>query len=231
MLYCFLIHLWCRLICINNVGQLEFLTILIYRWRKRLNSDNPTCTSWKICNLSQFCTKYPISSPITFSQSISYQRSFVYSSLVALLHSYQTQRRYWRESRSNSKFLWHFLYCQCNLNSIFAHNFIKFSFFHASISINKFDIICPAETFLGLSISSDDDNLEEPGYNLVRADNPTNTERGGNCHLLWGCFKTPYHLTKKKKNFCIFFWSLKENAILEISLIWHFIVWDVLLNS
>ena len=28
-------------------------------------------------------------------------------------------------------------------------------------------------------IPSDDDNQELPGYNLVRADNPTNTKRGG----------------------------------------------------
>ena len=31
------------------------------------------------------------------------------------------------------------------------------------------------------SIPYHDDNLELPGYNLVRADNPTNTKRGGVC--------------------------------------------------
>ena len=30
-------------------------------------------------------------------------------------------------------------------------------------------------------MSSDDDNLEVTGYNLVCAENPTNTERGGAC--------------------------------------------------
>ena len=68
-----------------------------------------------------------------------------------------------------------------NLNSISAHNFIKLSLLRAYISINKTDIICLSETYLDSSIPSDDDNLELPGYNLVRADNPTNTKRGGVC--------------------------------------------------
>ena len=42
-------------------------------------------------------------------------------------------------------------------------------------------ILCLSETYLDSSIPSDDDNLELPGYNLVRADNPTNTKRGGVC--------------------------------------------------
>ena len=40
-------------------------------------------------------------------------------------------------------------------------------------------IICLSETYLDSSISSDNDNLKLPGYKLVRADNPTNTKRGG----------------------------------------------------
>ena len=71
--------------------------------------------------------------------------------------------------------------CHWNLNSIPAHNFIKLSLLRAYISINKTDIICLSETYLDSSIPSDDDNLELPGYNLVRADNPTNTKRGGVC--------------------------------------------------
>ena len=73
------------------------------------------------------------------------------------------------------------LICHWNLNSICAHNFIKLSLLRAYISINKIDIICLSETYLDSSIPSDDDNLELPGYNLVRADNPTNTNRGGVC--------------------------------------------------
>ena len=43
------------------------------------------------------------------------------------------------------------------------------------------DIICLSEIYLDSSIPSDDENLELPGYNLVRTDNPTNTNRGGVC--------------------------------------------------
>ena len=68
--------------------------------------------------------------------------------------------------------------CHGNVNSISAHNFIKLSLICANISINKNDIICLSETYVYSSISSDNDNLQLPGYNLVRADNPTNTKRG-----------------------------------------------------
>ena len=71
--------------------------------------------------------------------------------------------------------------CHWNLNSICGHNFIKLSLLRAYISISKIDIICLSETYLDSSIPTDDDNLELPGYNLVRADNPNNTKRGGVC--------------------------------------------------
>ena len=71
--------------------------------------------------------------------------------------------------------------CHWNSNSVCAHNFIKLSLLRTYIFINKIDIICLSETYLDSSIPSDDDNLELPGYNLVRTDNPTNTKRGGVC--------------------------------------------------
>ena len=55
------------------------------------------------------------------------------------------------------------------------------SLLRAYISINKTDIICLSETYLDSSIPSNDDNLELPGYNLVRAHYPANTKRGGAC--------------------------------------------------
>ena len=71
--------------------------------------------------------------------------------------------------------------CRWNLNSISGHKFIKLSFLRAYISTNKIDIKCLSETYLDSSISSENDNLELPGYNLVRANHPTNTKRGGVC--------------------------------------------------
>ena len=43
------------------------------------------------------------------------------------------------------------------------------------------DIICLSETYLDSTIQSDNDNLEIPGYHLVRSDYPSNNKRGGAC--------------------------------------------------
>ena len=74
-----------------------------------------------------------------------------------------------------------FSICHWNLNSISAHNFIKLSLLKPYIAIHKFDVVCLSETYLNTSISNDDDSLEVPGYNLFRADHPSNTKRGGVC--------------------------------------------------
>ena len=55
----------------------------------------------------------------------------------------------------------------------------KVSLLSAYISVHKFDIICLSETYLNSEILSDDENLEIPGYNLVREDRPS--KRGGVC--------------------------------------------------
>ena len=69
----------------------------------------------------------------------------------------------------------------CNLNSIFAHSYIKVSLLRAYISNHKFDVICFSETYLDSDISDDDDNIKIAGYNSIRADHPPNTKRGGVC--------------------------------------------------
>ena len=74
-----------------------------------------------------------------------------------------------------------FSICHWNLNSISAHNFIKLSPLHAYISVHNFDILCLSETYLDSTISSNDRNLIIPGYELYRADHPSNVKRGGIC--------------------------------------------------
>ena len=66
-----------------------------------------------------------------------------------------------------------------NLGSIF-------SLLSAYISVHKFDIICHSEIYLNSEILSDDENLEIPGYNLVREDHPSNSKRGG----VYGYYKS-----------------------------------------
>ena len=59
--------------------------------------------------------------------------------------------------------------------------FTKVYLLSAYISVHKFEIICPSETYLNSEISSDDENLEIDGYNLVRGDHLSNSKRGGVC--------------------------------------------------
>ena len=69
------------------------------------------------------------------------------------------------------------------LNLVFAkvspHNFIKVSLLTAYNSIYKFDIICSSETYLNSETFSNNENLNIPGYNLIRVDHLSNDKRGG----------------------------------------------------
>ena len=66
-----------------------------------------------------------------------------------------------------------------NLNSLAAHNFTKVALLKAYSSVQRFDIFCISETYLNSSITEDDDNLQIPGYDLIRSDHPSNSKRGG----------------------------------------------------
>ena len=59
--------------------------------------------------------------------------------------------------------------------------FTKVSLLLVYIFVHKFDIICFSETYLNSEIPSDNENLEIPGYNLVREDHPSNSKRAGVC--------------------------------------------------
>ena len=74
-----------------------------------------------------------------------------------------------------------FSICLWNLNSIFAHNYIKVSLLRAYISTNKFDAICISETYRDSDTSDDDDDLKIAGYNLIRADHLSNARQGDVC--------------------------------------------------
>ena len=81
-----------------------------------------------------------------------------------------------------------FSICHWNLNIITAHGHAKVSLLKAYITAHKIDIICLLETYLDSSIQSDNDNLEIPGYNLVRSDHPSNNKRGGACRYYKASF-------------------------------------------
>ena len=83
-----------------------------------------------------------------------------------------------------------FSICHWNLNSLTAHNYLKVSLLRAYVAIRKFDVICLSETYLHSSNLSDNDNFNLPGYNVVRADHPSNAKKGGVCI----CFKNALSL-------------------------------------
>ena len=72
-----------------------------------------------------------------------------------------------------------FSICHWHLNSISAHNYI--SLLRAYISTPKFDVICIFETYLDSDTTDYGDNVKIAGYNLIRADHPSNTKGGGVC--------------------------------------------------
>ena len=59
--------------------------------------------------------------------------------------------------------------------------FTKASLLSACIFVHKFEIICLSKTYRNFEIPSEDENLEIPGYNLVRENHPPNSKRGGVC--------------------------------------------------
>ena len=75
-----------------------------------------------------------------------------------------------------------FSICHWNLNSTSTHKFIKLSVLRVYISIHNFDILYLSESYIDSNIFSIDSNLIIPGYDLYRADHPSNVKRG------WICF-------------------------------------------
>ena len=74
--------------------------------------------------------------------------------------------------------------CHWNLISIPVHNFQKLEGY---ISSNKVYILCLSETFLNSDVSCDDNNLQLPGFDLIRAGHPSNTKIGGVCTYYRNC--------------------------------------------
>ena len=72
-------------------------------------------------------------------------------------------------------------FCYWNLNGLMAHNFIKVSLLQIHSVTNDYDILCFTETFLDSSVENDGDRISIPEYNLLHADHPSKTKRGGVC--------------------------------------------------
>ena len=71
--------------------------------------------------------------------------------------------------------------CHWNDNSLLAQNFSKVSQIAAYNSLYNHDFICISETYFDSSFLDGDRSFELNGYNLIRADHPSNAKRGGVC--------------------------------------------------
>ena len=58
---------------------------------------------------------------------------------------------------------------------------LKKSSIEAYNSIHDYDFICISETYLDSSVSLDDNDIAIEGYNIVRADHPSNHKKDGVC--------------------------------------------------
>ena len=75
----------------------------------------------------------------------------------------------------------HFLFVTEILTVLPHTTILKVSLLRAYISIHNFDVVCISETYLDSTTALDNENLEIAGYNLLRADHPSSSKRGGAC--------------------------------------------------
>ena len=81
-------------------------------------------------------------------------------------------------------------FCHWNLNGFTPHDSIKISLLQAYIIQINYDIICLSETFLNFSIQTNNDSISIDGYNLIRADHPTESKKRRDLYLLQRAYST-----------------------------------------
>ena len=120
-----------------------------------------------------------------------------------------------------------FTCCHWNVNSLTAHNMVKLSSIAAYNTIHKYDFICISETSLGSSVPTDDRDTLINGYNLIRADHPSNTKRGGVCiyyreslavqlvetNYLSECLLCELSINNKKSYVAVLYRSPSQNSL------------------
>ena len=70
-------------------------------------------------------------------------------------------------------------FCHWNVNGLIVHNLTNISHLEAYNAIYEHDFICISDTFFDSSVTEGDKNIQLNGYNLIRADHPSNIKRGG----------------------------------------------------
>ena len=120
-----------------------------------------------------------------------------------------------------------FTCCHWNVNSLTAHNMVKLSSIAAYNTIHKYDFICIGKTYLDSSVPTDDRDTLINGYNLIRADHPSNNKRGGVCiyyreslavqlvetNYLSECLLCELSINNKKSYVAVLYRSPSQNSL------------------
>ena len=69
---------------------------------------------------------------------------------------------------------------------------------------HKFDMVCLLETFLDSSIPNNDERLNMKGHKLIRADNPSDSKKGG-VGIYYKEFLAVHPVEVKNLNECLIF--------------------------
>ena len=81
-----------------------------------------------------------------------------------------------------------FTCCHWNVNSPTAHYMVKLSSIAAYNTIHEYDFICIKGTYLDSSVHTDDRDILMNSYSIIRADHPSNNNRGSVCICYWESF-------------------------------------------
>ena len=115
-------------------------------------------------------------------------------------------------------------FCTWNLNSIYAHDFIRFSLLEAYNTVYSDDLIGIVETHLDGNIDIDKLNLN--GYNSINSYNPQNAKRGGlglyikesfpcrrrsDLEILPECIVCEFHINRRKYFLVVLYRSPSQN--------------------
>ena len=66
------------------------------------------------------------------------------------------------------------------MNNLTAYDFIRSTSLQGYNTLYKYDFMCISDTYFDNYLEAER-NFPIPGYNLIQADHPSNTKRGGVC--------------------------------------------------
>ena len=101
---------------------------------------------------------------------------FFYGAFVFLISLMDGDIEFNPRPKTKNKMPNFFSCCHWNVSSSLAHN--KLSMLEVYNIAHKYNVICISESYLDPPVPLDDNSLSLNGYNVTRADHPSNVKRG-----------------------------------------------------